>query len=109
MPALPTRSPMARARSEIDTFTVPEGRRRRVYRPRGNDGAILRVVNVKCSSAVRRVAPGERSDARGRGEGVKTPCRCCGLLDSRLHSGGQWYASLFPHHCERREAIQLAA
>jgi ABC transporter substrate binding protein len=24
---------MARARREIDTFTIPEGRRRRVYRP----------------------------------------------------------------------------
>jgi hypothetical protein len=32
-PALPTRSPMARARREVDTFTIPEGRRRRVYRP----------------------------------------------------------------------------
>jgi hypothetical protein len=27
---------MARARVAIDTFTIPEGRRRRVYRPAGN-------------------------------------------------------------------------
>jgi hypothetical protein len=39
VPALPTRSPMARERSEIDTFTIPEGRRRRVYRPGRNVGA----------------------------------------------------------------------
>jgi hypothetical protein len=30
---LPTRSPMARVRREIDTFTIPEGRRRQVYQP----------------------------------------------------------------------------
>ena len=48
MPALPTRSPMARARSEIDTFTIPEGRRRRVYRPGRHDGATTRVVNSQC-------------------------------------------------------------
>jgi hypothetical protein len=33
-PALPTRAPMARARRNFDTFTFPEGRRRRVYQPR---------------------------------------------------------------------------
>src|SRR5215469_5032145 len=32
-PALPTRSPMAEVRRIADTFTIPEGRRRRVYRP----------------------------------------------------------------------------
>lgn len=48
MPALPTRSPMARARREIDTFTIPEGRRRRVYRPGRHDGATTRVVNSQC-------------------------------------------------------------
>ena len=32
MPALPTRSPMARAEKD-DTFTIPKGRRQRVYRP----------------------------------------------------------------------------
>jgi hypothetical protein len=31
---LPTRSPMARVRRVADTFTIPEGRRRRVYQPR---------------------------------------------------------------------------
>jgi hypothetical protein len=34
VPALPTRSPMARSEKD-DTFTIPKGRRRRVYRPEG--------------------------------------------------------------------------
>jgi hypothetical protein len=64
VPALPTRSPMARERSEIDTFTIPEGRRRRVYRPGHNVGARQCVVNSKCYGARVR-SPGERSDTRG--------------------------------------------
>jgi hypothetical protein len=61
VPALPTRSPMARARREIDTFTIPEGRRRRVYRPGYNVRGRARVVNSKCSGTRVR-SPGERSD-----------------------------------------------
>jgi hypothetical protein len=32
-PALPTRSPMASGVEEVDTFTIPNGGRQRVYRP----------------------------------------------------------------------------
>ena len=46
MPALPTRSPMARVRSDIDTFTIPEGCRRRVYRPGHKLGAGLSVMST---------------------------------------------------------------
>ena len=54
MPALPTRSPMARAEKD-DTFTIPKGRRRRVYQPRGilpdephavNPGGLLLTVCI---------------------------------------------------------------
>ena len=79
MPALPTRSPMARARSEIDTFTIPEGRRRRVYRPGRNDGArharcqlkMLRRNGVARVSAAR---PGTACEKRSR-----ISLRSCGL------------------------------
>jgi hypothetical protein len=53
-PALPTRSPMARVRKEIDTFTIPEGRRQQVYQPcdkswrtaerRVNSNAVVRPI-----------------------------------------------------------------
>jgi hypothetical protein len=76
VPALPTRSPMTRVQSEIDTFTSPEGRRRRVYRPGRNDGATTRVVNSKCSATVQwrsgaSRSPGERSDTRDREDALR--------------------------------------
>ena len=49
MPALPTRSPTARVRRKNDTFTVPEGRRRRVYRPGCNVGARRRGLSTQNS------------------------------------------------------------
>jgi hypothetical protein len=69
VPALPTRSPMARARREIDTFTIPEGRRRRVYRPGYNVRGRARVVNSKCAGTRVR-SPGERSDTRDHVERI---------------------------------------
>jgi hypothetical protein len=50
---LPTRSLMARARREIDTFTIPEGRRRRVYRPCAKRGARLGGLSTKTMLADR--------------------------------------------------------
>jgi hypothetical protein len=56
-PAVPTRSPMARARNEIDTFTIPEGRRRRVYQPWHNIDAGMALVSNKTMLDYRPAGP----------------------------------------------------
>jgi hypothetical protein len=78
VPALPTRSPMARARSEIDTFTIPEGRRRRVYRPGRHDGATTRVVNSQCFMARQRAL--STHNASGTGAADETLPRARSLV-----------------------------
>jgi hypothetical protein len=56
---------MARVRGEIDTFTIPEGRRRRVYRPWCKLGARLSLVST-ATLAERATGPDSQRIARLR-------------------------------------------
>ena len=54
---MPTRSAMARVRKEIDTFTIPEGCRQRVYQPWPIFGAGPNVVSTEKDATTARTCP----------------------------------------------------
>lgn len=63
---MPTRSPMARVRKEIDTFTIPEGCRQRVYQPWPIFGAGPNVVSTEKDATTARTCPRPLSTGLGR-------------------------------------------
>jgi len=78
---LPTRSPMARVRKEIDTFTIPEGCRQRVYQPWPIFGARPNVVSTEKDATTAQLARG-RIDRFGS---LSAECRATGKWQPSAH------------------------